>query len=63
MKTKLGVSYVTRILPLTNDFPCGFIFIEMAKIVVGSPSLTQPLLFYPGLRPAMLVLRCSSGKS
>jgi hypothetical protein len=37
-----------------NDFPCGFISIEMAKIVVGSPSLTQPLLLYPGLRPAML---------
>jgi hypothetical protein len=27
-----------------NDFPCGFIFIEMAKIVIGSPSLTHPLL-------------------
>jgi hypothetical protein len=26
----------------------------MAKIVVGSSSLTQPLLFYPGLGPAML---------
>jgi hypothetical protein len=26
----------------------------MAKIVVGSPSLTQPLLLYPGLRQAML---------
>jgi hypothetical protein len=26
----------------------------MAKIVVGSPSLTQPLLLYPGLGPAML---------
>jgi hypothetical protein len=26
----------------------------MTKIVVGSPSLTQPLLLYPGLRPAML---------
>jgi hypothetical protein len=36
-----------------NDFSCGFIFIEMAKIVVGSPRITQPLL-YPGLRPAML---------
>jgi hypothetical protein len=32
----------------------GFIPIEMAKIVVGSPSLTQPLLLYPGLGPAML---------
>jgi hypothetical protein len=37
-----------------NDFPCGFISIEMAKIVVGSPSLTQPLLLYSSLRPAML---------
>jgi hypothetical protein len=37
-----------------NDFSCGFIFIEMTKIVVSSPSLTQPLLLYPGLRPAML---------
>jgi hypothetical protein len=26
----------------------------MAKIVVGSPNLTQPLLLYPGLGPAML---------
>jgi hypothetical protein len=26
----------------------------MAKIVVGSPSLTQPLLLYPGFEPAML---------
>jgi hypothetical protein len=26
----------------------------MGKIVVGSSSLTQPLLLYPGLRPAML---------
>jgi hypothetical protein len=26
----------------------------MAKIVVGSPRLTQPLLLYPGLGPAML---------
>jgi hypothetical protein len=34
-------------------FPCGFIFIEMAKIVVGSLSLTQPLL-YPGLGSNML---------
>jgi hypothetical protein len=30
------------------------ISIEMAKIVVGSPSLTQPLLLYLGLGPAML---------
>jgi hypothetical protein len=37
-----------------NQQPCGFISIEMAKIVVGSPSLTQPLLFYLGLGPAML---------
>jgi hypothetical protein len=28
--------------------------IKMAKIVVGSPSLTQPLLLYPGLGPAIL---------
>jgi hypothetical protein len=33
---------------------CGFISIKMAKIVVGSPNLTQPLLLYPGLGPAML---------
>jgi hypothetical protein len=26
----------------------------MTKIVVSSPSLTQPLLLYPGLGPAML---------
>jgi hypothetical protein len=26
----------------------------MARIVVGSPHLTQPLLLYPGLGPAML---------
>jgi hypothetical protein len=26
----------------------------MAKIVVGSSSLTQPLILYPGLGPAML---------
>jgi hypothetical protein len=26
----------------------------MARIVVGSSNLTQPLLLYPGLRPAML---------
>jgi hypothetical protein len=26
----------------------------MAKIVVGSPNLTQPLPLYPGLGPAML---------
>jgi hypothetical protein len=26
----------------------------MARIVVGSPNLTQPLLLYPGLGPAML---------
>jgi hypothetical protein len=37
-----------------NDFSCGFISMEMAKIVVASPSLTQPLLLYSGLRPAML---------
>jgi hypothetical protein len=38
----------------SNDFPCGFISIEMAKIVVGSPSLTQFLLLYLILGPAML---------
>jgi hypothetical protein len=38
----------------TTTTTCGFISIEMAKIVVGSPSLTQPLLLYPGLGPAML---------
>jgi hypothetical protein len=38
----------------SNDFPCGFISIEMAKIVVGSSSLTQLLLLYPGLGSAML---------
>jgi hypothetical protein len=26
----------------------------MARIVVGSSNLTQPLLLYPGLGPAML---------
>jgi hypothetical protein len=26
----------------------------MAKIVIGSPSLTQPVLLYPGFRPTML---------
>jgi hypothetical protein len=26
----------------------------MDRIVVGSPNLTQPLLLYPGLGPAML---------
>jgi hypothetical protein len=26
----------------------------MARIVVGSPNLTQPLLLYPGLEPVML---------
>jgi hypothetical protein len=26
----------------------------MARIVVGSPNLTQPLLLYPGLGPTML---------
>jgi hypothetical protein len=36
-----------------NDFSCGFISIKMARIVVGSPNLTQPLL-YLGLGPAML---------
>jgi hypothetical protein len=29
----------------------------MAKIVVGLPSLTQGLLLYPGLGPAMLFSR------
>jgi hypothetical protein len=29
-----------------NDFPCGFIFIEMTKIVVDLPSLTQPFLHH-----------------
>jgi hypothetical protein len=28
-----------------NIFSCGFISIKMARIVVGSPNLTQPLLF------------------
>jgi hypothetical protein len=37
-----------------NKNPCGFISIEMAKIVVGSLSLTQPLLLYTGLGPVML---------
>jgi hypothetical protein len=38
-----------------NDFPCGFISIEMTKIVVGSPSLTQPLLLYPGLGEGIVI--------
>jgi hypothetical protein len=37
-----------------NDFLCGFISIEMTKIVVGSPSLTQLLILYLGLGPDML---------
>jgi hypothetical protein len=37
-----------------NNFPCGFISIEMTKIVVGSSSLTQPLLLYSGLGLTML---------
>jgi hypothetical protein len=37
-----------------KDFLCGFISIEMTKIVVGSSSLIQPLLLYLGLAPAML---------
>jgi hypothetical protein len=36
-----------------NDFSCGFISIKMARIVIGSPNLTQPLLLYPGLGPTM----------
>jgi hypothetical protein len=35
-----------------NDFSCGFIYIKMARIVVDSSSLTQPVLLYPGLRQA-----------
>jgi hypothetical protein len=31
-----------------------FPILRMAKIVVGSSSITQPLLLYPGLGPAML---------
>jgi hypothetical protein len=38
----------------SNDFPCGLNSIEMAKIVVASLNLTQPLLLYPGSEPAML---------
>jgi hypothetical protein len=50
-----GFRYDTSLRGLCpNDFPCGFISIEMAKIVVDSPSLTQPLLLYPDLGPAML---------
>jgi hypothetical protein len=30
-----------------NNFSCDFIFIEMAKTVVSSSNLTQPLLIYP----------------
>jgi hypothetical protein len=33
---------------------CGFISIKMAKMVVGLPCLTQPLLLYSGLGPVML---------
>jgi hypothetical protein len=39
---------------LPPPYPCGFTYIKMSKIVVGSPSLTEPLIFYPGLGPAML---------
>jgi hypothetical protein len=50
-----GFRYVASLRGLRpNDFSCGFIFIEMTKIVVGSSSLTQPLLLYPALGPAML---------
>jgi hypothetical protein len=38
----------------SNDFLCGFIFIEITKIVIGSPSLTQFLFLYPDLGPAIL---------
>jgi hypothetical protein len=38
----------------SNNFSCGFIFIEMTKIVVGSSNLTQPILLYPTLGPIML---------
>jgi hypothetical protein len=35
----------------------------MARIVVGSPNLTQPLLLYPGLGPAMLEQHRRSSES
>jgi hypothetical protein len=44
----------TSYLQPCNSLSIGFISIEMSKIVVGSPSLTQPLLLYSSLGPAML---------
>jgi hypothetical protein len=38
----------------TEPKTCGFISIKMVKIVVDSPSLTQPHLLYPDLGPVML---------
>jgi hypothetical protein len=45
------------------SFLCGFISIKMARIVVSSLNLTQPLLLYPGLGPAMLEQHRRSYKS
>jgi hypothetical protein len=39
---------------MDNIFSYSFISIKMARIIVGSSNLTQFLLLYPGLRPAML---------
>jgi hypothetical protein len=50
----LVVNYIVLSCRAYFAFACDFIFIENAKIVVGSSSLTQPLLLYPGLGPVML---------
>jgi hypothetical protein len=48
------MNYIVLSCQASFAFACGFIFIEKAKIVVGSTSLTQPLLLYSGSGPAML---------
>jgi hypothetical protein len=45
--------FVIGLLQINKDH-MQVISIEMAKIVVGLPSLTQPLLLYLDLEPAML---------
>jgi hypothetical protein len=57
--TITGFRYGTSIRGLRpNDFSCDFIFIEITKIFVGSPNLTQLILLYLCLRPAMLDSIC-----
>jgi hypothetical protein len=50
----LVMNYIVLSCRASFAFACGFIFIEKTKIVVGSPSLIQPLLLYSGSGPAML---------